>query len=327
MAWSVACAAVTGMTAGRTAGAQLDQPYSLATVLSLLQRGAGSARVLQLATASCVTFTLDAPTERRLRQAGADSTLISGLRRACRPAPDARAPTAAAHGLTPPPTAKITDADFVFIRPGTFQMGDLAGDGDPGELPVHTVTLTHVFYLQKTEVTQAQWETVMGSNPSYFTFCPRCPVEEVSYDDVQQFIAALNARSPGKHYRLPTEAEWEYAARAGSPADYGVPGDATAGGWISTNSVDETHPVGELQPNAWGLYDMEGNVWEWVHDWFAPYTAAPVTDPTGPDSGEFRVLRGGSWRHPASFARSSFRGSTDPTNTSYFYGFRLARSG
>ena len=323
MAWAV----LVGLVPARAATAQDDQPYSLSAVLSLLERGAAPARVLQLATARCVTFVVDPGTDRRLRQAGADTALVNGLRRACRQTTPTAAPTSGTKGVSPRPGPKLTDADFVLVPAGTFQMGDSTGNGEVNEQPVHTVTLTHAFYLQKTPVTQAQWETVMGSNPSYFVDCPTCPVDEVSYTDVQQFITALNARAPGKGYRMPTEAEWEYAARAGTSGDFGVPGDASVGGWISTNSTNESHPVAELQPNAWGLYDMQGNVWEWVSDWYGPYRSGAVIDPTGPDSGEFRVLRGGSWRHSASYARSSFRWSTDPTYMSDYYGFRLAKSG
>jgi formylglycine-generating enzyme required for sulfatase activity len=319
----VAYVVAVGSVPMRAAGAQDDAPFSLSAVIALLHRGADSPRVLQLAMARCVAFGVDVTAERQLRQAGADTSLINGLRQACRQTGLAPLP----RKVSPPPGPKVTDADFVLVHAGTFQMGDRERDGEENEQPVHTVTLTHAFYLQKTDVTQAQWETVMGNNPSYFLGCPSCPVEEVSYDDVQQFIAALNARSPGKGYRLPTEAEWEYAARAGTSGDYGVAGEATAGGWVSANSRAETHPVGELQPNAWGLYDMQGNVWEWVSDWYGPYASGAVTDPTGPDSGAFRVLRGGAWRYSATYARSAFRGSTDPTYLSYYYGFRLARSG
>jgi formylglycine-generating enzyme required for sulfatase activity len=216
--------------------------------------------------------------------------------------------------------AQVPDAEFVLIQPGTFQMGDT----DNG--PVHKVTLTKPFLIQKTEVTQKQWAAVMRNNPSYFQPCgASCPVDNVSYEDVQKFIAALNARS-GKKYRLPTEAEWEYAARAGTTSDYGTPGPVTLGAWIEDNSENTTHPVGKLRPNAWGLYDMEGNVWEWVNDWAAPYSSSAVTDPTGPASGDRRVLRGGSWLHDARAACSATRFSDFPINGYHNYGFRLVRN-
>jgi formylglycine-generating enzyme required for sulfatase activity len=218
--------------------------------------------------------------------------------------------------------AQLTDSAFAFIKPGTFRMGDPTLK----DAPIHTVTITHAFLLQKTEVTQAQWMEVMGGNPSFFGHCgPTCPVENVSYDTVQAFIARLNAMT-GIQYRLPTEAEWEYAARAGTTGDYGTFGDVTDGAWVAANSEGTTHPVGLLRPNAWGLYDMEGNVWEWVSDWYGPYPSGPVDDPTGPSSGTFHVLRGGSWFDPVANARSAPRNVDTRTDRSSNYGFRLART-
>lgn len=216
--------------------------------------------------------------------------------------------------------AQLADSDFVFVQPGTFQMGDSAWG------PIHAVTIAHALWMQKTEVTQAQWTAVMGRNPSHFKDCgATCPVESVSYDDVQTFIAKLNGRS-GKRYRLPTEAEWEYAARAGSTGDFGPPGAVTTSGWMIDNSGGTTHPARGLRPNAWGLYDMVGNVWEWVSDWYAPYRAGPVTDPTGPPTGKTRVLRGGSWHSSASTSTSAVRGDYPPDSGGMHDGFRLART-
>jgi formylglycine-generating enzyme required for sulfatase activity len=212
------------------------------------------------------------------------------------------------------------DSDFVLIKPGTFEMGDAKWG------PVHKVTLTRAFLMQKTEVTQAQWTAVMGKNPSQFKDCgPTCPVESVSFREVQAFIAALNRRS-GKTYRLPTEAEWEYAARAGTTGDYGTPGDVTRGGWMFDNSAGKTHPARGLLPNAWGLYDMIGNVWEWTSDWYGPYPSGVVTDPTGPPTGKTRVLRGGSWHSSASTSTSAVRGDYPPDSGGVHDGFRLART-
>jgi formylglycine-generating enzyme required for sulfatase activity len=221
---------------------------------------------------------------------------------ACAPAPPPLAP------------ARILDAEFVLIQPGSFDMGNMQGSHG------HTVTLTRPFLIQKTELTQAEWVGVMGSNPSYFDACgPTCPVENISFENVQAFIARLNERS-GRRYRLPTEAEWEYAARAGSEAEL-FP-DA----WIERNSNRTTHPVGQLPPNAWGLYDMEGNVAEWVSDWHGFYPLDAVTNPMGPPVGAFRILRGGSWMSAADSARATSRRATLPALRLNFAGFRLART-
>jgi formylglycine-generating enzyme required for sulfatase activity len=218
---------------------------------------------------------------------------------------------------------------FALIPAGTFQMGDMVGSGYSDELPVHTVNLTHAFYLQKTEVTQAQWRAVMGSNPSYFNHCGEtCPVEDVSWNDIQAFLAGLNAMDPGKSYRLPTEAEWEYAARAGTTGDYGGTGVPDEMGWYEENSGDFPRPVARKQPNDWGLFDMHGNVFEWVQDRYSDvyYSVSPTNDPTGPSTGSLRVDRGGAWDFPAFVARSAFRRGGLPQGKGDDLGFRLART-
>ena len=168
--------------------------------------------------------------------------------------------------------------EFVLIEPGTFEMGD------PGAQ--HTVTITQPFYLSKYEVTQGQWQAVMGGNPSRFSDCgPNCPVEQVSWEDVEGFIEELNLREGVSVYRLPTEAEWEYAARAGTQTTYHFGNAANRlgqYGWYEDNSGNRSHPVGEKRPNVWGLYDMHGNVWEWVADWYGDYPSGAVIDPRGP---------------------------------------------
>jgi surface protein len=220
---------------------------------------------------------------------------------------------------------------FALIEAGTFLMGD-DDSGVARESPAHTVTLSQPFLMQKTEVTQGQWRAVMGENPSWFSACgDLCPVEWVSWDDIQLFLAALNTQDPGKSYRLPTEAEWEYAARAGTTADYGGTGVLDDMGWYSGNSavdgVLQTHPVARKLPNHWGLYDMHGNVLEWVQDWsYRVYTTDGVTDPTGPETGSSRVVRGGSWLNVASYARSAYRLYSLPSVRSGNLGFRLART-
>ena len=204
--------------------------------------------------------------------------------------------------------------DFVLIQSGSFTMGSEKGDD---EKPPHKVTLTKPFYMGVYEVTQAQWKAVMGDNPSYFKG-DDLPVERVSWEDCQKFVVKLKEKlGEGFTCRLPTEAEWEYACRAGSNTAYCF-GDEEAGlgqyAWYGENSDKRTHPVGQKKPNAWGLYDMHGNVWEWCQDWFdsAYYGTSTDQDPKGPSSGSARVLRGGSWLLDAVGARSALRCRIDP---------------
>jgi formylglycine-generating enzyme required for sulfatase activity len=210
---------------------------------------------------------------------------------------------------------------LVRIDPGSFKMG---AEGIYG--PVHDVTLSNGFYLQTTAVTQAQWQAVMRTNPSELKG-PDRPVEQVSWDDVQEFLRRLNAREKDTRYRLPTEAEWEYACRAGGQEPDEAPNlDVVA--WWGPNSGGGTHPVGQKKPNAWGLYDMRGNVWEWVRDWYArPYSVEPHVDPQGPPSGENRVVRGGSWfQNDPAVLRCASRRSYSPDYASNDGGFRCARA-
>ncbi|MEW6487974.1 MAG: SUMF1/EgtB/PvdO family nonheme iron enzyme [Thermodesulfobacteriota bacterium] len=229
-------------------------------------------------------------------------------------------------------TDPLTGMEFVYVPPGMFQMGDTFGDGSDGERPVHTVTLTRGFYVGKYEVTQAQWQAVMGSNPSYFQpsrgypACPTCPVEYVSWNDIQVFLTTLNAQT-GRAYRLPTEAEWEYAARGGPYSQgYRYAGsnnvDEVGWHWYNRGSV-YTHPVGRKLPNELGLYDMSGNVWEWVQDWWGYYSAGAQTDPTGPATGSNRVFRGGGWGSYPWGLRSAIRSYYWPDNRYYTLGLRL----
>ena len=177
----------------------------------------------------------------------------------------------------------------------------------------------------KCEVTQEEWQAVMGSNPSNFKGA-KLPVENVSWNDCQEFIRKLNALT-GKQFRLPTEAEWEYAARGGNRSR----GYKFAGGnylsslaWYADNSNSQTHPVGQKSPNKLGLYDMSGNVWEWCHDWYGAYSSGSQTNPTGPSSGSLRVRRGGSWIDNARCCRSSDRCSLTPSYRLSGLGLRLA---
>jgi len=187
----------------------------------------------------------------------------------------------------------------------------------------HRVTLTKGFYMQTTEVTQFQWQAIMENNRSNFQKCGSlCPVESVSWHDAQKFIEILNQR-PGTHrYRLPTEAEWEYAARAGTIGPFGG-ADSDALGWHRGNADGTTHPVGQKSPNAWGLHDMHGNVSEWVQDWYGAYPAGSVTEPMGAPAGFFRVNRGGGWDMPAFGCRSAQRIINGPGSIASTLGFRL----
>ena len=226
---------------------------------------------------------------------------------------------------------------FVKINAGTFWMGSPSDEADlDSDETRHQVTLTKGYYLQTTEVTQGQWKAVMGDNPSYFSSCgDDCPVERVSWNDVQDFISALNTMEGTTKYRLPTEAEWEYACRAGTTTPFSF------GNCLSTSQAnyDGNYPytgcssgtyretpiaVGILGTNAWGLYDMHGNVWEWCSDWYGSYSSSAVTDPTGPSSGANRVLRGGSWSYGAMGCRSAIRRDYDPDYRDWQFGFRLA---
>ena len=211
-----------------------------------------------------------------------------------------------------------------WIEPGSFLMGlpDHDESRRSHESPQHKVTLTRGFWIAETEITQAVWKAVMGANPSLFRGDDR-PVEVVSWNDVQEFLAALNQRVPGLEASLPTEAQWEYACRAGTiEATYGNLG---AVAWWGGNSKGETHPVKSKQPNAWGPYDMLGNVWEWCQDRLGPYGSEHVIDPVGPDMGSLRVLRGGSWSDYACDVRAATRFAYGPSFRSDYVGFRLSR--
>lgn len=216
---------------------------------------------------------------------------------------------------------------FVLIPAGSFMMGCSAGDAEcyPEEKPAHRVTISKAFEIGRYQVTQAEFEAAMQKNPSAFQGAS-LPVESVSWEDAQSFCEGLNQKKDGYRYRLPTEAEWEYAARGGNMSSrYGTLDQVS---WYRDNSGGTTHPVGEKLPNAFGLYDTLGNVWEWVQDWYSAdyYSHSPGSDPSGPASGEYRVLRGGSWRGVARGpARVSSRYILRPNVRSNVLGFRCAR--
>jgi formylglycine-generating enzyme required for sulfatase activity len=259
--------------------------------------------------------------------------------------------------ITKPGVSTVFDGIvFMSIPKGKFMMGSSHGEKD--ERPVHEVQITKGFWLSKFEITQEQWKAVMGSNPSKFTYSKKNPVEQVSWEDSWKFIAALNAKNgclkrkpfsdgtfssvrelmeargvadvPSGCYRLPTEAEWEYGARAGTTTAYSF-GKSSAKlsdyGWYDGNSGKRTHPVGQKKQNPWGLHDMHGNVWEWVHDWWSDnYSSAGLVDPKGPPSGSGRGIRGGSWGISSGYLRSAFRNYYSPSGRRSPLGFRLLRT-
>ena len=217
---------------------------------------------------------------------------------------------------------------LVSIPSGKFMMGSPASEKDrfDSEGPQHEVTISKAFYMGGYSVTQEQYEQIMGKNPSQFKGAQN-PVENVSWDDAVEFCKKLSQKT-GKTVRLPTEAEWEYACRAGSKTrfsygddnDYANLGDYA---WYDKNSDKKTHPVGQKKPNAWGLYDMHGNVWQWCSDWYDSYANAKNTDPQGPASGTSRVLRGGSWYNLPQNCRSARRSWNDPDDRFHNFGFRV----
>jgi sulfatase modifying factor 1 len=234
--------------------------------------------------------------------------------------------------------------EFVRLEAGSFMMGSPPSEPhrDKDET-LHKVTLTHPFFMQVTEVTQAQWKALMGSNPSFFKECgDDCPVESVSWFDCREFIEKLN-KSTGETYRLPTEAEWEYACRAGTTTAYSWGNTIDCNRAMFQNNTrrdadaclpyvkehglkpDSPAPVRSYPANPWGLYDMSGNVWEWCRDWYGPYPQGPVIDPQGPDAGRMKVRRGGSWFMYGLYCRCANRNRSHPATRYRTTGFRLIR--
>ena len=233
--------------------------------------------------------------------------------------------------------------EMILVKGGTFLMGcgiDQGRNCEEDEKPVHQVTLND-FYLAKSEVTQKLWLDIMGINPSNFATCDNCPVENVSWLDVQEFLKKLNQMT-GKTYCLPSEAQWEYAARGGVLAgSTTLPSAVTANRYAGSDNIDEvswyfkgkegmedkngkTHQTGQKKPNELGFYDMSGNVWEWCNDWYGGYTSKKEINPQGSSIGSYKVFRGGSWNNTADFCRVFFRHYLKPNSRYYNLGFRLA---
>ncbi len=215
-----------------------------------------------------------------------------------------------------------------WIADGRFLMGSPEDEAGriPHEGPQHLVTITRGFWLGEAPVTQALWETVLADNPSHFKG-PELPVERVSWGDCQRLCEQLEGLIPGLGVRLPSDAEWEYACRAGTTAAT-YAGDVAGLGaiaWWSGNSERQTHPVRQKQPNAWGLHDMLGNVWEWCNDSTRTYSSEPAVDPIGAVQGGHRIYRGGSWDDDARCVRAAYRNADPPGRRYRVLGFRLAR--
>ena len=227
------------------------------------------------------------------------------------------------------PVKKRINIEMVKVEAGSFDMGATPEIENPYEIekPMHRVTLTNDYYIGKYEVTQALWQAMMGSNPSRFKG-NNLPVENVSWNDCQDFVSKLNVMT-GKKFRLPTEAEWEYAAKGGKKGrGYQYSGSNTLGdvAWYGKNSGHKTHAVGAKQPNELGIYDMTGNVFEWCQDWYDSYSSSPQTNPIGAASGSYRVIRGGSWGSSAGNCRSSYRFHHTPDYRDGYLGLRLVLS-
>ena len=227
------------------------------------------------------------------------------------------------------PVKNGINIEMVKVEAGSFNMGATPEMKSPYEVekPVHRVTLTNNYYIGKYEVTQALWQAVMGSNPSHFKG-DALPVEQVSWKDCQKFITKLN-RLTGKNFRLPTEAEWEYAARGGNKSrGYRYSGSNTIDdvAWYENDALSQTHPVGTKQPNELEIYDMTGNVMEWCQDWYGSYSSSPQVNPTGAASGSYRVVRGGGWSDSARDCRTSDRDFISPGGRSSDLGLRLVLS-
>ena len=295
---------------------------ALATGAAEQHRGYGLAAAISIAAiaglASAAYFTVNR------QQKTPEPQVVQVAPKKEEPPPVQPAPVAAPKAAPLRMEVGGTAFEFVSIPSGQFKMGSDDGRDTADERPAHLVAITKSFQLGKTEVTRNQWSAVMGGglpDPQLRNL----PAANVSYDEIQIFLAKLNARKDGFHYRLPTEAEWEYAARAGNKDPLYGKMDEIA--WNADNSGRNSHQVGLKEPNAWGLYDMIGNVWEWVADWHAEgsYANSTGSDPAGPKSGTIKLFRGGSFTSGGMTLRVSYRQGSQPAERSEEVGFRLAR--
>jgi sulfatase modifying factor 1 len=297
---------LAGAGLAQTPPVQCAGKLSESQVEKLLSAGVSQARVGQFVRTCGIGFEVTPAAAARLRRAGASNALIGVLReiQPKRAEPVVKADKPPAAQKETPLSTRVNPKEglaYVWIPPGTFTMGCSPGDGEcyAWEKPEHLVTITKGFWIGQTEVTQAAYKRVTGSNPSHFKG-PSFPVETINWDEAGRYCKAAGMR-------LPTEVEWEYAARGGNPAArYGTLDTAA---WYSSNSGSKTHEAGGRQANGYGLYDTLGNVWEWVADWFDEkyYASSPASDPKGPSSGQYRTLRGGSWVSAPRGARVSYR--------------------
>jgi formylglycine-generating enzyme len=223
----------------------------------------------------------------------------------------------------------LKQIEMVLVKGGCYEMGDASGHGAEDEQPAHQACIKD-FYLSTYPITQMEWAGTMGTNPSAHSNCGiNCPVENVSWNDIQEFLRKLNRRT-GKQYRLPTEAEWEYAARSGGKteewAGTSKEEELDSYAWFYDNAGYESHPVGKKKPNGLGLYDMTGNVWQWTSDWYGEdyYKKSPAECPMGEPDGKTRSLRGGYWGDLAQFVRVTRRINLNPSARGPGFGFRIA---
>lgn len=235
------------------------------------------------------------------------------------------------------PSVSTPRIEMIEVSAGRFTMGSPANEAgrNADEVP-HEVTITRPFYIGKFEVTQEQWRTIMGTSPSSFSACgAACPVESINFIEIQEFLKRVNAAGGELLYRLPTEAEWEYACRAGTTTPFSTGENLTTDqadydgrfpyrGFPAGISREQPTPAGTFASNRWGIADMHGNVWEWTSDWYAPYPPGAAIDPRGPEAGELRVIRGGSWHFDANSARCALRYTHRPVDRGFSLGFRLA---